>query len=110
VLALAGCGSSLAVASHHATSPRKPPGASATCTRRSGFELSLVSDRGGQATPVAAATWFAEHGHIADIPRSGWRLTHKKRNGATVVSGPTVLDAIRGSDGTWMVDGGYRCS
>jgi hypothetical protein len=66
----------------------------------SGFALSLVTDRSGQANPAAAATRLARHGHIAGIPRSGWRLTEKNQGGATVASGQTVLHLIQGSEGT----------
>jgi hypothetical protein len=34
----------------------------------SAFALSLVSDRDGQPTPVAAAAWFARHGGVAGVP------------------------------------------
>ena len=80
------------------------------CANRSGFELSLVTDRGGQANPVAAATRLAKRGHIPGIPRSRWRLTGKSADGATVASGQSVLHVIQGSDGTWQVDSGYSCS
>jgi hypothetical protein len=106
-LALAGCGSSLTTGSARKSARAPSP---TLCAKRSGFALSLVTDRGGQANPVAAATRLAKHGHIAGIPRSGWRLTEKNQDGATVASVQTVLHIIQGSDGTWQVDSGYSCS
>lgn len=79
------------------------------CAQRTGFELSLVRDRGGRPTPVAAAEWTARHGGIAGIPSSGWRLTAQDGGGATVTSHQSVLHAIRGTDGTWQVDSGTIC-
>lgn len=109
-LALAGCGSGLeALGTSRMTSARARTQAPAACAHQRGFALSLVTDRGGQPNPVAAATRFAKHGHIPGIPRSGWRLTGKNRDGATVASGRAVLHAIQGSDGTWQVDSGYSC-
>jgi hypothetical protein len=97
------------VTSDQKTSARRATPPPTTCARRSAFALSLVSDQGGRASPVAAATWLAGHGGIRGIPRHGWTLTGQNRDGATVVSRRTVLHAIRGSDGTWQVDSGYTC-
>jgi hypothetical protein len=36
----------------------------------SSFAVSLVSDQGGEATPTAAAIWFAQHGG-ASVPLTG---------------------------------------
>jgi hypothetical protein len=110
VLALAGCG-----AGYAATGPSQKASATRTtrttaCARRSGFELSLVRDRGGRPTPVAAADWFARHGGIRGIPQGGWRLTNQNRGGATLISHQTVLHVVKGSDGTWQVDSGYTCT
>jgi hypothetical protein len=74
------------------------------------FELSLVSDRGGRPTPLAAARWFATHGDISWIPRTGWRLTRETSVAATIRSGRVVLNASRGADGTWQVYRGYLCT
>lgn len=110
-LALAGCGSGLAaVGPNQKASATRTTRAHATCARRSGFEIDLVRDRGGQPTPVAAATRFARHGGIRGIPGSGWRLTNENRDGATLTSHQTVLHAVQGSDGTWQVDSGYTCT
>ncbi len=109
-LALVGCGSGLAVlGASQMTNARPGTRAPTACAHRSGFALSLVTDRGGQPNPVAAATRFAKRGHIPRIPHSGWRLTSKTRDGATVSSGRAVLHAIQGRDGTWQVDSGYSC-
>ena len=95
-LVLAGCGSAHVAAT--------------ACSSRTGFALSLVKDRGGQATPVAAAIWLGSHGSIRGIPRRGWRLVSETRDGATIASGRTSVHAIQGTDGTWQVDSGYACS
>ncbi len=109
-LGLAGCGGGVAAITHRQKPATKSPAlTSATCADRTGFALSLVSDRGGQATPTAAASWFAKHGGVSGIPRTGWRLTGKNRTGATVASGRTSVHAVRGSDGTWQVDSGTTC-
>lgn len=108
-LTLAGCGSGYLATSpgHKASTTRKTP--TIACARRTGFELSLVRDRGGQPTPVAAAIWFARDGGIRGIPRGGWKLTNQNPGGATLTSHQTVLHAVKGSDGTWQVDSGYTC-
>ena len=93
-VALAGCGST------HAH---------ARCAHTTGFELSLVRNRGGQPTPAAAVRWFARHGGVGGVPRGGWRLTGQNASGATLASGQSVLHAIHGSDGTWQVDSGTTC-
>ncbi len=108
---LAGCGSGLAVVGsgqRPGTTRTRP--AHGVCATRTGFELSLVRDRGGQPTPVAAARWLARHGDVPGIPRRGWRLTGESRSGATVASHRTVLHAVQGSDGTWQVDSGTTCT
>jgi hypothetical protein len=108
-LALAGCGSGSA-----GIKPSPKPDAMAparpACASRDGFELSLVRARGGRRTPTLAAVWFAEHGGIPGTPRSGWRLARETRRTAILFSHRTVLEAVRGSDGTWQVDGGYTCT
>jgi hypothetical protein len=75
----------------------------------SGFALSLVSDRGGQPTPVRAAEWFARHGGVSGIPAGGWREIRREGSGAVVASGPVTVHAVQGPDRTWQVDSGERC-
>jgi hypothetical protein len=70
------------------------------------FALSLASDTGGQSSPVAAAKWFAVHGGVAGVPRSGWQETGRDGNGATVTTGGATLHAAQGPDGTWRIDSG----
>lgn len=82
------------------------PASATTC---SGFALSLVSDRGGQPTPVAAAEWFTGHGGVAGLPQSGWREDGQDETGATVRSGAVTLHVVRGPDQTWQVDSGSQC-
>jgi hypothetical protein len=109
LVTLAGCGS----ASTTGESPAHRPSVSAAaqpCAKGSGFELSLASDQDGQAGPVAAARWFAQHGGVAGIPAHGWRVTSRSAHAAVVTSGPLVLHAQQGSDGTWQIDSGYHCS
>ena len=73
------------------------------------IRLSLVSDRGGQPTPAAAAAWFARHGGLTGIPAQGWRQLSRSGSGATVESGAVTLHVIQGPDRTWQVDSGNRC-
>jgi hypothetical protein len=103
LLASVGLGACSATAS---PTPTRPP----ICSNFSGFELSLASDQGGQASPVKAAGWFAIHGGVPNIPTGEWREANSNVQGATVYSGKTILHVVRGSDGTWQVDSGKRCS
>lgn len=86
------------------------PAPGSSCAAGSAFALSLVSDRGGQPTPVAAAAWFARHGGVPGIPAAGWRETGRNASGATVQSGSVSLHVLQGPDQTWQVDSGSRCS
>ena len=80
---------------------------SPTC---SGFALSLVSDRGGQSSPINAALWFAQHGSVPGIPNAGWKEVSTGKAGATVQSGGVHLHVVQGPDQTWQVDSGqYYC-
>jgi hypothetical protein len=83
--------------------------ASASCHSGSGFALSLVSDRGGQPTPVKAAIWFARHGGVPAIPPAGWQQMSRTGSYATVKSGAVTLHVLQGPDRTWQVDSGERC-
>jgi hypothetical protein len=80
------------------------------CSTYSGIELSLVSDRGGQSSPLKAAEWFAVHGGLPNIPATGWIKASTDSSGVSVFSGETVLHVMRGTDGTWLVDSGKHCS
>lgn len=107
LLTVSACGS--------ANSPSVPAAASTTpavshCAQGTGFALSLVSNRHGQRTPLAAAIWFSEHGGVSGIPHNGWRVTSRSDGGATVESGSVTVHVIQGSDKTWQVDSGERCS
>jgi hypothetical protein len=103
LLAVAACGSGTAL-----TAPARATGSA--CVHQYGFELSLVSDRGGQPTPVAAALWFSRHGDTTGVPDEGWRLQSRDRDGATLASGQFTLHVIQGPDRTWQVDSGTGCS
>lgn len=82
-----------------------------TCSTHSGFELSLVSDRGGQRTPVLASEWFARHDEsIAHVPRTGWHEDGHDDMGVFTRSGAARLHVIEGPDKTWQVDSGTACS
>ncbi len=70
------------------------------------FSLSLASGTGGQSSPVAAATWFAVHGGVPGVPRSGWHETGRDQTGATVRTGGATLHAVQGPDRTWQIDSG----
>ena len=103
LLASLGLGACSAAA---APAPHRPP----TCSKFSGFELSLVSNQGGQPSPVKAAEWFAAHGGEDNIPSREWSKVSQDNQGVTVYSGKTVLHILRGADGTWLVDSGKQCS
>ena len=107
VLTVAGCGASGA-SGNGEVSPDSPS-AQARCTHGVGFELSLASDTGGQATPVAAATWFAAHGGVQALPETGWHAIDWNKDGVTLRAGSSSLHVVQGSDGTWQVDSGTHC-
>jgi hypothetical protein len=76
LLAVSACGSSSAqpaAAPAGSAVPVTAATARPACANGSAFALSLVSDRGGQPTPVAAAAWFARHGGVVGVPARGWR-------------------------------------
>lgn len=76
----------------------------------SGFALSLISDRGGQSSPINAAVWFAQHGATPGIPDVGWKEVRTGEAEATVGSAGVQLHVIQGPDQTWQVDSGqYYC-
>jgi hypothetical protein len=70
----------------------------------SAVALSLVSDRGGQSSPIKAAVWFAQHGSVPGIPNAGWKEASTGNAEATVQSGGVHLHVIQGPDETWQVD------
>jgi hypothetical protein len=107
LIAVSACGSGSA---HSATVPVTATTATSACASGSAFALSLVSDRGGQPAPVAAAVWFARHGGVAGVPARGWRVAGRHGRGATVRSGPVTLHVVQGPDRTWQVDSGSWCS
>ena len=113
LLAASACGSNSAQ-SAAAQAARAAPVTAATtrsaCASGSAFALSLVSDRGGQPTPVAAAAWFARHGGVAGVPDGGWREAGRHGSSATVQSGRVTLHVVQGPDRTWQVDSGSWCS
>jgi hypothetical protein len=85
------------------------------CPNYLGFGVSVATKDGtsgviGQSSPVAAAKFLADDGLQPRIPRSGWHATGKGISGATVVSGNTILHAVRVSDGSWIVDSGKTCT
>jgi hypothetical protein len=92
-----------------ATAPRAT-GQDVSTSSCSGFALSLALDRGGQATPLAAAQYFAARQQRTwHSPKSGWYVSGQSGNGVSVRSGKTTLHTVQGSDQTWQVDSGKRC-
>ena len=113
LLAALACGSGSAhpaAAPAAQAAPATAAAARPACASGSAFALSLVSGRGGQPTPVAAAAWFARHGGVAGVPARGWRQASRQGRDATVRSGPVILHAVQGPDRTWQVDSGSWCS
>jgi hypothetical protein len=96
LLAVSACGSSSA---QSAATPVTAATARSACASGSAFALSLVSDRGGQPTPVAAAAWFARHGGVAGVPDRGWREAGRHGRGATVRSGRSRSTSSRDPTG-----------
>lgn len=80
------------------------------CSTYTAFAVSLVSNRGGMATPEKAAEWFAVHGGVSSIPKGGWLEMSREKQAATVYSGKTILHVAQGPAGTWQVDSGKHCS
>ena len=110
LLATAGCGSRAAPAPAAVPESAAVPTARSSCATGSAFELSLVSGRRGQRTPVAAAAWFARRGGVPGIPDGGWREISRTARGAALRSGPVTLHATQGPDRTWQIDSGQRCA
>jgi hypothetical protein len=102
--AISGCGggssATVSIGSPQVASPKPCP---------SVFQLSLISSRNGQATPMAAAVWFATRGGVANVPVSGWRPVSQTRGRAVLASGRSTVHVIEGPDGTWQVDSGHNC-
>jgi len=107
LLTATACGSG---SSQSAAAPVPAATVRSGCASGSAFALSLVSERGGQPTPVAAAAWFARHGDVAGVPDRGWREAGRHRRGAAVRSGQVTLHVVQGPDRTWQVDSGSWCS
>lgn len=110
LIAVSACGSGSAHSAAARAAPVTAAPARSACASGSAFALSLVSDRGGQPAPVAAAAWFARHGGVAGVPARGWREADRHGRGATVWSGPVTLHVVQGPDRTWQVDSGSWCS
>ncbi len=86
------------------TTSTTPPASPSPCSHSRGFSISLTRDTGGEASPIAAAEWFAVHGAVwSDIPTTGWRVIRIVGPAADVQSGSMTLQAARGPDGTWQV-------
>ena len=109
LLAASACGSGSAHPAAAQAAPATAATARSACASGSAFALSLVSDRGGQPAPVAAAAWFARHGGLTGIPAQGWRQISRSGSSVTVESGAVTLHVIQGPDRTWQVDSGNRC-
>jgi hypothetical protein len=112
IIALVACGSGSGSSPDTSPAVAKNPAraTSPACASGSGFALSLVSDIGGQPTPVRAAQWLARHGGVPGIPLAGWREIRRQAGSAIVVSGPVTVHVIQGPDLTWQVDSGERCA
>lgn len=109
MFALSACGAVAGIGAAHGTA-HIPATPASPCRHRIGFELSLVSDTGGQAAPIAAANWFAAHGNQSWVAAHGWHRLARSNEGATLRSGSSTLHVVKGSDGTWQVDSGRQCS
>ncbi|MGA8015156.1 MAG: hypothetical protein WCB85_04480 [Candidatus Dormiibacterota bacterium] len=91
--------------------PAPASASSPSCSQERGFSVSLAVDTGGQASPLAAAQWFAVHGGVwSNVPRTGWRVVGHDSQGTVVQSGSMKLRVFQGSDGTWFVVSGSEPS
>lgn len=107
ILAVGGCGS--VSAGPRASVGSAPPATASSASCRH-FSLSLAVAEGGQPSPLAAASWFANGHNGLDgwrIPASGWKVV--PGSGTDVRSGRTTLAVTRLTDGTWQVISGYQC-
>src|ERR1700732_3416027 len=77
------------------------------CPQGRSFALSLVSDKGGQATPEDAASRARVPGFA--LPRSGWQIVSTNRASVSLRSDGYQVHAVQGPDKTWQVDSGGRC-
>jgi hypothetical protein len=104
------CGSTQTISSPDSALPATPSASSSPSPACSGFALSLASDRGGQSSPINAAVWFAQHGSVQGVPRTGWKEVSTGNAEATVQSGGVQLHVLERPDHTWQVDSGqYYC-
>jgi hypothetical protein len=104
------CGSTNTVNSPDSPRPSAPSASSSPSPTCSAFALSLASDRGGQSSPIKAASWFAQHGSVQGTPKVGWKVVSTGKAEAAVQSGGVQLHVIEGPDQTWQVDSGqYYC-
>ncbi|HEY5202421.1 MAG TPA: hypothetical protein VIJ31_16095 [Acidothermaceae bacterium] len=104
------CGSTNTVNSPDSGLPATPSDSLSPSPTCSGFALSLASDRGGQSSPIEAAVWFAQHGSVHGVPKTGWKEVSAGNAEATVQSRGVQLHVIEGPDHTWQVDSGqYYC-
>ena len=94
---------SVTVARQQTLAPTPSPSCATT------FQVSLVSDRNGQPTPLAAARWFGHHGRVPAVPESGWYQLSGSAGEAELASGSSRLHAVQGPDKTWQVDSGSPC-
>jgi hypothetical protein len=104
------CGSTKTVSSPASAPPSASSDSWSPSRTCSGFALSLASDWGGQSSPTEAAVWFAQHGSVQGVPKTGWKEVSTGNAEATVQSGGLQLHVIEGPDHTWQVDSGqYNC-
>ena len=105
-LLLAGCASRATPSGGGATSPGR------SC-EGAGFELSLVKESGGEASPVLAAQAFNARGAAAGftVPAgTEWHVASQDEHGASVTGGDVTLHAVQFADQTWAIDSGRRCA
>jgi hypothetical protein len=97
------CGGTQTISSPDSALPATPSASSSPSPACSGFALSLASDRGGQSSPIEAAIWFAQHGSVQGIPKTGWKEVGTGNAQATVQSEGVQLHVLEGPHHTWQV-------
>jgi hypothetical protein len=101
---LVGCGSSGTAGGPKSSQPR-------SC-QNAGFELSLVKDSDGAASPVQAAEAFNALGGVDGFTAPAgahWHVAGPGAGGVSVVAGNLTLHSVQFTDKSWAIDSGKRC-
>jgi hypothetical protein len=86
------------------------PAGQPSCSRQSGFMLSLVKGS-GWASPVQAAQQFTRQSDPTGYgtPSTVWVAGPADESGVTLTAAGVSLHAVRLPDSRWAIDSGQRC-